>query len=335
MPRLMTWRRLKGVLPLVWFVFAMVFFVLVLLTGCATTHPTVDAPPLAEDLGWSAPVPVRLPTPEESPRPAEPEKPRSAKEKVYAFAAGESYRVDVPVGAPMDVILQPGEAIRDLADGDRSPMDSQDQKPHWEFKPSYSGEGPTGRPHVLITVPKAGLKNGLTLTTTKRTYYLDLRSVLTTAARSVRWTYTDEPPTVAKVPSRLWPDPSQTQRYHTGYEIGATTPPPVWIVRQVVDDGQKTYLIFPRTVTTVDAPLVRLIGSHGPEMVNARQAGNVVILDRLFNRAELRLGTGKTAQVVTVQRRAPQTITCPPLESAEARPDACPLWPDAVVRATP
>jgi type IV secretion system protein TrbG len=299
---------------------------LVAAVGCATTHPTVDAPPLAEDLGWSAPAPVTPPASEPPATPAEPERPRSSKEKVYAFAAGESYRVDVAVGAPMDIILQPGEEIRDLADGDRSPMDSQDQKPYWEFKQSYSGEGTTGRPHVLITVPKAGLSNGLTLTTTKRTYYLDLKSVRKTAARAVRWTYPDELPNVAKTPPRLWPDPAQPQRYHAGYAIKTSDPRPVWTVRQVVDDGQKTYLIFPPTVTTVDAPLIRLLGAQGPEMVNARQAGNVVILDRLFNRAELRLGTGKTAAVVTVQRQAPRTITCP-------GDDACPVWPDAVVRA--
>src|SRR3712207_4090129 len=105
---------------------------LVAAVGCATTHPTVEAPPLAEDLGWSAPAPVKPPAPEPPATPAEPERPKSSKEKVYAFAAGESYRVDVAVGAPMDVILQPGEEIRDLADGDRSPMDTQDQKPHWE-----------------------------------------------------------------------------------------------------------------------------------------------------------------------------------------------------------
>jgi P-type conjugative transfer protein TrbG len=298
-----------------------------LIVGCATTHPRVDAPPLAEDLSWSAPVPVApsLPEPEAA---IEPAQARSSKEKVYAFTVGESYKVDVPVGAPMDVLLQPGEEVRDLADGDRSPMDTSDQKPHWEFKQSYSGSGTTGRPHVLITVPKSGLTNGLTLTTTKRTYYLDLKSVAKTAARSVRWTYSDEPEKVAKVPPRLWPDPSQPQRYHTGYAITATEPKPVWTVRQVVDDGHKTYLIFPPTVTTVDAPLIRLVGSNGPEMVNARQAGNVVILDRLFNRAELRLGASKRAEVVTVQRQAPRTMSCP-------GDDACPVWPDAVVRAHP
>src|SRR5262245_57173574 len=144
----------------------MVVLCSVCLAGCATTYPTVDAPPLAEDLAWSRPTAVVPPEPAPPLTPQEPEAPRSAKEKVYTFAAGDSFLVQVPVGAPMDVLLQPGEEIRDLADGDRSPLESQDQQPLWQFKQSYSGQGPSGRPHVLITVPKAGLTNGLTLTTT-------------------------------------------------------------------------------------------------------------------------------------------------------------------------
>jgi type IV secretory pathway VirB9-like protein len=70
----------------------------------------------------------------------------------------------------MDILLQPGEEIRNLADGDRAVVEGQDQKPAWELQQAYSGSGTTGRPHVLITVPKAGLTNGLTITTTKRTY---------------------------------------------------------------------------------------------------------------------------------------------------------------------
>ena len=181
---------------------------------------------------------------------------------------------------------------------------------------------------MMITVPKAGLKNGLTVTTTGETYCIDLQSVSKSAIRAVRWTYPDDARKVAKVPSRLWPDPAQPQRYHAGYEISTTEPKPVWTVRQVIDDGHKTYLIFPPTVTSVDSPLIRLVGSSGPEMGNARQAGNVIILDRLFNRAELRLGASKRAEVVTIQRLTPVTITCPGDER-------CPVWPDAVARVEP
>ena len=118
------------------------------------------------------------------------------------------------------------------------------KKPLWEFKQSYSGAG-YDRPAPCADHRAQGRpENGLTLTTTKRTYYLDLNRCTKTAARSVRWTYPDEPPKVAKVPPRLWPDPAQPQRYHAGYEITASEPTPVWTVRQVVDDGhENVYLI--------------------------------------------------------------------------------------------
>jgi type IV secretory pathway VirB9-like protein len=156
-------------------------------------------------------------------------------------------------------------------------------------------------------------------------YYLDLKSVAKSPVRSVRWTYADEPPAVAKATPRLLPDPAQPQRYHVPYTIETSVPHPPWTVRQVVDDGAKTYRIFPPTLTSVDTLLIRLIGPNGPEVVNARQLGSVIVLDRIINRAELRLGTGPHAEVVTVQRQPPRTIQCP------GDPD-CPVWPDVHVR---
>jgi type IV secretion system protein TrbG len=78
-------------------------------------------------------------------------------------------------------------------------------------------------------------------------------------------------------------------------------------------------------VTSIDAPLIRLIGPNGLELVNARQVGSVIVLDRIINRAELRIGTGPRAEVVTVQRETPRTISCP------GDPE-CPVWPEALAR---
>ena len=86
--------------------------------------------------------------------------------------------------------------------------------------------------------------------------------VAKTAARSVRWTYTDEPAKVAKVPPRLWPDPAQPQRYHAATRSSDLSPKPVWTVRQIVDDGAEDVSDFPAYGDPVDAPLIRLVGSH-------------------------------------------------------------------------
>jgi hypothetical protein len=105
-----------------------------------------------------------------------------------------------------------------------------------------------------------------------------------------------------------------------GYELQGTKPS--WNPRQVVDDGKKTYIIYPEVTLFETVPLVRLIGPNGPQLVNARQFLNVVIVDQLVPRAELRVGLGAHAETVTITRGALRTIACP----GDA---ACPVWPQA------
>jgi type IV secretion system protein TrbG len=95
---------------------------------------------------------------------------------------------------------------------------------------------------------------------------------------------------------------------------------PSWTPRQVVNDQQgKTYVVFPSYVTTIQAPLLRLVGTTGPEVITYRQVGTVYILDGLFNVAELRVGTGPQAELVRIYRGAAQAMRCPGDAS-------CPVW---------
>jgi type IV secretion system protein VirB9 len=92
--------------------------------------------------------------------------------------------------------------------------------------------------------------------------------------------------------------------------------------RHVVDDGKKLYIVYPEVTLFGTVPLLRMIGPNGPQLVNARQYLNVVIVDQLLATAELRVGTGERAETVTLTRGALRTIDCP-------GDDACPAWPQA------
>jgi hypothetical protein len=142
--------------------------------------------------------------------------------------------------------------------------------------------------------------------------------------RTVRWRYQPDPVATPKHPKEpgLLPDPQEPRQYHIGYELVGSTPPPHWQPRQVVDDGKKTYIIYPEIALFETVPMLRLIGPQGPQLVNSRQFLNVVILDVLLPRAELRVGLGEHAEVVTITRGAMRTIACP----GDA---ACPVWPQA------
>jgi type IV secretion system protein VirB9 len=77
---------------------------------------------------------------------------------------------------------------------------------------------------------------------------------------------------------------------------------PAWRPAQVFDDGSKTYVVFPGSVDTSELPPLFLIsGKDQAELVNFRVAGRYMIVDRLFDRAELRLGT-KKQEIVRIER---------------------------------
>jgi P-type conjugative transfer protein TrbG len=290
--------------------------------GCTQEAPLPPVPPAPEDLStWSVPQLVQPPAEDPPPAPVEPEKPTPA-EKILAFAPGATFAVTVPVNWPLDIVLERGEQVRNIVGGDRAPV-SDGQTARWEVKEGADGQGETLRHHVFLTASAPGLTTGLILTTTKRTYYLTCKSVQKSPVRVIRWQYPQEAltPLKAKEPGVL-PDPQEPRQYHVGYELAASTPPPHWQPRQVVDDGKKTYILYPEVTLFETVPMLRLIGPNGPQLVNARQFLNVVIVDQLVARGELRVGIGEHAETVTISRGALKTIACP----GDA---ACPVWPHA------
>ena len=70
------------------------------------------------------------------------------------------------------------------------------------------------------------------------------------------------------------------------------------------------------------APMARMIGANGPELINATLVDHVLVLDHLVPHAlELRIGSGEQAEVVRITRGTPTTLQCPGDAS-------CPTWPD-------
>jgi len=289
-----------------------------LLAGCATSQPYVQPAPIPNDIGWTAPVVEPL---EETPAPVVPRQERQASpsEQVFTYDENKESVVKVSVQAPLVILLQEGEII-DQVLKIREPHVGGEEKPPWEIHPGISHTPP--RPNVSVTVTTAGLTTGLTITTNRRIYLLELRSVAASKVKLVRFDYGPEP--VKKVASkpRLLPDLTQAQTFYGGYVIDPVNKDrvPSWTPRQAVNDQQgKTYLVFPTYMTSIQAPLLRLIGSTGPEVINYRQVGTVYILDGLFNMAELRVGTGAQAELVRIYRGTPQAMQCP----GDA---ACPVW---------
>jgi len=81
---------------------------------------------------------------------------------------------------------------------------------------------------------------------------------------------------------------------------------PAWRPVRAFDDGRQTFIEFPPSIATGEAPPLFVIGEDGEaQLVNYRVAGRYYVVDRLFGAAELRLGT-KKQKVVRIEMAQPK-----------------------------
>ena len=98
-------------------------------------------------------------------------------------------------------------------------------------------------------------------------------------------------------PTPVLPEIAQ-RRYR--YSIEGEKPP--WRPVNAYNDGRGVYAEFSPGIVQGEMPPFFVLGAYGkPELVNSRAYGNVLIVDRLFAAAELRLG-GESQQIVRIVR---------------------------------
>lgn len=279
-----------------------------LLVSCQQAAPLPSVAPMPEDLStFTVPELVQTIFPPAVQMPP-PESPPTRAEQVALYVPGTVYPAPVTVGWPLDLVLERGEQVRNIVGG--SLPGGEGQPPRLEVKEGASGQADSQQPHVFLSAAEAGLRTGLLVTTTRRTYLLDVQTVKASSIRVVRWTYPPLPVVVAPAPvvPALLPDPEHPASWHVGYT--ASHPAPDW-TPVVVDNGKKTYLLFSPVVLYSSVPLVREVTVQGPAVLNTRQIANVIIVDKVVERLELRHGTGEHAAVVIITRGTLRTIACP------------------------
>ena len=90
---------------------------------------------------------------------------------------------------------------------------------------------------------------------------------------------------------------------HLQFRYEVTGDKPSWRPLRAFDDGQKVYIQFPPGIAQGDMPPLFVIGPVGEaQLVNYRVRAPYYIVDRLFKRAQLRVGA-KTAVDIRCTRR--------------------------------
>ena len=219
--------------------------------------------------------------------------------QVYPFSDGAIYQVYTAPGAVTDLALQPGENLIAVAAGDTV---------RWVIGDTTSGAGTDKRTHILVKPFATGLATNLIVTTDRRSYHLQLTATSRTAMAALSWTYpadqlialrraTEQAAAAAPVAEGLSID-----SLHFNYRLSGDSP--AWRPLRAFDDGRQTFVEFAASIAVGEAPPLFIIGPTGEaELVNYRVRGRFYIIDRIFDRAELRLGT-KKQQIVRIDRVA-------------------------------
>ena len=214
--------------------------------------------------------------------------------QIYPWSDGALYQVYAAPGQITDIALEPGESLTGagpIAAGDTA---------RWIIGDTESGSGVTRRVHILVKPSRADISTNLVVTTDRRAYMIELRADAKPYMPAVAWAYPQAPggqragmpaaPIIPAIAAR-----------NSRYEMTGDNPP--WKPVTVYDDGRRVYVEFSRGIVQGEMPPLFVIGPEGEaQIANTRVHQNILIVDRLFGAAELRLGSGDHQQTVRITR---------------------------------
>jgi type IV secretion system protein VirB9 len=195
-----------------------------------------------------------------------------------------------------DIELQAGEVVRDVLVGDTV---------RWKVEPATSGAVGGQAIHLVVKPSEPGLVTSMVVTTSRRTYHIQLKSHQTKYMARVGFEYPEDVSAkLAAVNARLEAStipgagvPADKLNFH--YSISGSAR---WRPVRVYSDGMKTYIQFPRSISGQDAPVLFVVSGGENRTVNYRMKGDMMIVDYQVDRAILVSGIGWKKQKIKIRR---------------------------------
>lgn len=219
----------------------------------------------------------------------------------YAWAEGALYQVYASPGQVTDIVLQEGEEL--VGPGPVAAGDTV----RWIIGDTVSGTGAARRVHILVKPTRPDIMTNIVVNTSRRTYHLELRATPATYMASVSWSYPEAELIALRAAEA---ERERAAPIAAGLELGAfnfryrmSGDKPDWRPVRIFDDGRQTFVEFGGDIAAGEMPPLFATGAKGEaELLNYRVQGRFMIVDRLFERGELRLGAGRAARKVIVER---------------------------------
>ncbi|WP_010655135.1 P-type conjugative transfer protein TrbG [Fluoribacter dumoffii] len=222
----------------------------------------------------------------------------------FVYGSGQTRVVCAPLQV-CDIALQQGEQLNDMNVGD----------PRFLVEPSITGSGMDQQIHLLIKPKDVGLDTSLVVTTDRRTYHFRLKSDQNDFMPYVSFTYPDDAKAKWRLIQQMQAERrkantfTETNEYlgdlNFNYRIqGNSRFKPV----RVYNNGIKTIIEMPGSMSESEAPALLVLRNGGlfkkPEsvMVNYRLQGCRYIVDSVFDKAILIIGSGSSQEKITITR---------------------------------
>ena len=195
-----------------------------------------------------------------------------------------------------DIELQAGEVVRDVLVGDTV---------RWKVEPATSGAVGGQAIHLIVKPSEPGLVTSMVVTTSRRTYHIQLKSHASEYMARAGFEYPEDVSAkLADVNARIEASTIPgagvpAERLNFSYRLSGRAR---WKPTRVYSDGTKTYIQFPSSLSGEDAPVLFVVSGGENRIVNYRMKGNMMVVDYHVDRAVLVSGVGWKQEKISIRR---------------------------------
>ncbi|MBU2325884.1 MAG: P-type conjugative transfer protein TrbG [Alphaproteobacteria bacterium] len=196
-----------------------------------------------------------------------------------------------------DIELQPGEVVRDVLLGDTV---------RWKVEPATSGAPGGQAVHLIVKPAEAGLVTSMVVTTSRRTYHIQLKSHHSQYMARVGFEYQEDvnarlSEINARMEASIVPGAGvSADQLNFNFSTSGSAR---WKPTRIYSDGAKTYIQFPRSWSGQDAPVLFVVSGKENRIVNYRLNGTMMVVDYHIDHAILVSGVGRSQEKIVIRRR--------------------------------
>ncbi|CAD7036206.1 P-type conjugative transfer protein TrbG [Pseudorhizobium endolithicum] len=213
---------------------------------------------------------------------------------VFLFGATQPSVVCAPLQV-CDIELEPGEEVRDVLVGDSV---------RWKVEAATSGATARQAVHLIVKPAEPSLATSMVVTTSRRTYHIQLKSHASQYMARIGFDYpSDISARISNISARLQAGGharTAAGRPNFSYSLRGRAP---WKPTRVYSDGVQTFIQFPQSISSQDAPVLFVISGGENRIVNYRMNGDMMIADYAIDRAILLSGSGWHRKKVIIERK--------------------------------